>query len=274
MKSLAQWGATIGLIGSTVLTTWFGNPMKALALPDADVFKVLEPIPVFTIANDKGAPLVGVDNNKQQFTLVFISQEEAKKSYQQLAKDKPDIAKDFKVRVLPLSVIYKFEVDNAKATPKLNIGYIPSQAEIESAKKILTASGQQYQGGVPLFVVRAGKEQGYPTISFNNEQRIPLFFEESQIQDLVTQLKKDKPELASTVKVDVVFLESILNAFQSKNDDYLKQIVIWPTAEMLKVIETANAQNKPGASPAKPATQPQAQPAAQPQAQPAAQPKK
>jgi hypothetical protein len=269
MKSLAHWGATIGLIGSTVLTTWLGNPMKAFALPEADVVKVLEPIPVFTIANDKGSPLVGVDNNKQQFTPIFISQDEAKKFFQQLSKDKPDVAKDFKVRVLSLANIYKFGVDNAKSPQKLNIGYVPNPTDIDSAKKILTAGGKQYEGGVPLFVARGGKDQGYLTISFNNEQRIPFFFEESQITDLVTQLKKDKPDLASTLKIDVIPLESVLKAFESENDTFLKQIVIWPTKEMWKIIEASNPQTKPGAPAAKPGA-PSAKPVPPAQSQPAA----
>lgn len=267
MKSLAHWGVTIGLIGSTVLTTWLGNPMNAFALPEADVVKVLEPIPVFTIADDKGSPLVGVDKDKQQFTPIFVSQDEATKFYQQLVKDKPDVAKNFKVRTLSLANIYRFGIENAKSPQKLNIGYVPSPAEIESAKKILSASGQQYQGGVPLFVARGGKDQGYLTITFNNEQRIPFFFEEAQLQELVNQLKKDKPDLAASLKIDVIPLESVLKAFETENDAFLKQVVIWPSREMWKIIEASNPQNsqtKPGTPSVQPATQPKTPPAQPP----------
>jgi hypothetical protein len=268
MKSLAHWGATIGLIGSTLLTTWFGSPMKALALPEADVVKVLGPIPVFTISDDKGTPLVlqGNGTDKQQVTPVFFSQDEAQKLYQRFVKEKPDESKNFKVRVLSLANTYKFAMENAKASQKLLVEYVPSLSQVESAKKILTAAGQQYQGFAPLFVARGtnGKEETFPVILINNEQHIPLFFEESQAQDFITQLKKDKPELVATVKIDVIPLDSILTAFGSANDEFIQKVVLWPTKEMWKIIEASNAQNpqaKPGTAPAQPATQPQVKPA-------------
>jgi len=252
MKSILRWGATVGLIGSTVLGTWFGSTLKVLALPEADAIKVLQPIPVFTLANDQGAPLVGVDKDNKKFTSIFVSQQAAQQFYQQLSKEKPDIAKQVKVQVVSLGEIYKIAIANAKKPDALIFSFVPVTTEIDSAKKILTAAGQQYQGGVPLYVARGGKDQGYLTIQQNNEQYIPFFFEQSQVLKMVDQLKKDKPDLATTVKIDVVPLESVMSALEEKNDEFLKRIVLWPSEEMIKLIQTTIQQN--------PKTPPAAQP--------------
>lgn len=237
MKSLAQWSATIGLIGSTVLGTWFSNPQKVLALPQAEVLQVLQPIPVYTIADEKGAPLVAVDKDSKKNTFIFVSKDEAQQFYQRLTTEKPDVAKKVKVQVVSLAEIYKVAAENAKKPDGLNFSFVPMPEEIDSAKKILDASGQKYQGGVPLFVARGGPEKGYLTIQQNNQQLVPFFFEESQLQQMIEQLTKEKPDLASSVKIEVIPLEAIMTTLEEKDDEFLKRIVLWPSAEMIKVIQ-------------------------------------
>jgi len=102
-------------------------------------------------------------------------------------------------------------------------------------------------------VARGGKEQGYLTIQQNNEQIIPFFFEQKQIQDMVDRFKKDKPELASTIKIDVVALENVMGTLQSSDDKMLKSIRLVPTEESLKFIQTAiksQPNQSPGTAPA------------------------
>ncbi len=77
MKSLIRWSATLGLLGSTVLTSWLGQIPKALALPEADVVKVLQGVPVFTITTQEGGPLIATLEDNQKVTQVFMSQQDA-----------------------------------------------------------------------------------------------------------------------------------------------------------------------------------------------------
>ena len=58
MKSLVRWSATLGLVGSTLLGSVFTGNLQALALPEEQVVKTLQPIPVFTVTDAQGAPLV------------------------------------------------------------------------------------------------------------------------------------------------------------------------------------------------------------------------
>ena len=238
MNSFIRWGTTLGLIGGAVLTTLVGQTLKVLALPAEEVIKILQGVPVFTIADGQGAPLVAVDNNKK-VTGIFVSQQEAQKFFQQLKKDKPDIASKVTVQPVSLGEVYKLAITNASKPDSLNFAYVPVPSEVAAATQLLTAAGQKYQGGVPLYVARGGKEQGYLTIQQNNEQIIPFFFEQKQIQDLVARFKKDKPDLASTIKIDVVALENVMGTLEKSDDKMLKSIRLVPSEESLKFIQTA-----------------------------------
>ena len=185
MNSFIRWG----LVGGAVLTTLVGQTFKVLALPTDEVIKLLQGVPVFTIADAQGAPLVAMDNNRK-VTGIFVSQQEAQKFFQQLKKDKPDIASKVTVQPVSLGEVYKLAIANAGKPDALNFAYVPVPTEVAIATKLLTAAGQKYQGGVPLYVARGGNEQGYLTIQQNNEQIIPFFFEQKQIQDMVDRFKK------------------------------------------------------------------------------------
>ncbi len=247
MNSLIRWGTTLGLVSSVVLTTMVGQTLKVLALPADEVVKILQGVPVFTLADGQGAPLVAVDNNKK-VTGIFVSQQEAQKFFQQLKKDKPDIASKVTVQPVSLGEVYKLALANANKPDSLNFAYVPVPAEVIIATKLLTAAGQKYEGGVPLYVARGGKEQGYLTIQQNNEQVIPFFFEEKQIQEMVARFKKEKPDLASTIKIDVVALENVMGTLQKSDDKMLKNIRIVPSEESLKFIQTT-IQSQPKQAP-------------------------
>lgn len=242
MHSLIRWGTTLGLVGSTIMATLLGSILDAVALPTEEVAKILQGIPVFTIADPQGAPLVAVSDNKQKVTGVFISQKEAQNFFNELKKQKPDVAAKVSVQPVSLGEVYKLIVANEKKPDALIFSYVPTPQEVASAKQV---AGQEYTGGVPLFVARGGKEKGYLTIEQNKEQVIPFFFEKKQITDMVERFKKDKPDLASTVSIDVVPLENMIATLQSSNDAMLKQIRIVPTDEALQFMRSLSAQQPP-----------------------------
>lgn len=239
MKALLRFGTTLGLIGTTTLATWLGAIGSALALPTEEVVKILQGIPVFTIVDTQGAPLVAVGENNQKITGVFISQKEANTFFQQLKKQNPDVASKVTVQPVSLGEVFKLEQANAKKPEALNFAYVPIASEVDKAKKM---PNSQFKGGVPLFVARGGKEQGYLTIQQDNQQVIPFFFEESQIKDMVDRFKKEKPDLASTVVIDVIPLENVMGTLGNSDDSMLKQIRIVPTQESIDFIRSLSAQ--------------------------------
>jgi nickel transport protein len=102
--------------------------------------------------------------------------------------------------------------------------------------------------GTPLFVAKAGKKQGYLTVKQANQQVIPFFFNKGELQSMLERFKKQKPDLASTIEIQVVNLEGVLQAMQTRNDQGLNQIVLVPPRASLEFVRSlqpaAGAQNQ------------------------------
>ena len=244
MKSLIRWGTTIGLLG-TVLTAGLGQ-FKAWALPTEQIIQKLNPVPVFTITDEQGTPLVASRNedDKNKFTGIFISQEDATRFVARLQSQNPDIASKVKVVPVPLGRVYELDQKNQDQGTNLNFTYVPDQDAVNSAKEILDQNGQQYQGGVPLFVAKGGAEQGYLTIEKNSQQVIPFFFDKKQLDNMVTKFKQQQPDSANTINIEVVLLEVVIDTLQNSQDEALNKIVLVPSSESIQFLQQ-NAQNAP-----------------------------
>ncbi len=239
MKSLIRWSATLGLLGSTLLTSWFGQVPKALALPEAEVVKVLQGVPVFTITTEDGGPLIATLEDDQKVTQVFMSQQDANRFLAQLKEKQPEIGNKVKVQPVSLGAVYSFALANNTETESLKFAYIPMASAVDSAKKVLSDSGQQYQGGVPLFTLRGGPDNSILTIQQDDQEVIPLFFEKAPLQAIAEQMKKDQPDIAETMQMEVIPLENIIGLLQTKDDAMLKQIQLIPSQETMKFIQEA-----------------------------------
>ena len=218
-----------------------GAAGQALALPTDEVVKILQGVPVFTIVDGQGAPLVAVGENDQKVTGVFISQKEANSFFQQLKKQKPDVAAQVSVQPVSLGEVFRLAQTNAQKPDALNFAYVPIASEVQKAQQI---PGSEFKGGVPLYVARGGQDQGYLTIQQDNQQVIPFFFEKSQITEMVDRFKKEKPDLASSIVIDVVPMENVMGTLESSDDAMLKQIRIVPTEESIQFIRSMTA-NQP-----------------------------
>lgn len=254
MKSLGRWGTTLGLVGSAVIGSSLIGSMRTLALPQEQILQKLAPVPVFTITDDKGAPLVAsVPNsqNKAGVAGVFINQSDAQAFVEQLKKKNPNLAKT--VRVVPVSLgeVYKLDQANQNKPNSLDFAYVPAKQEVNAALALLRQSGQKIEqfNGTPLFVARAGTEKGYLTIKeANNQQVIPFFFNKQELQSMLDRFKQQQPKLAPTIEIQVVNLEGVIETLQKGNDAQLNQIVIVPpkaSIDFVRSLQPANAQNQP-----------------------------
>lgn len=227
------------LVMATILTCWLSQGTKLLALPQAEIVEKLKPIPVFTVADSQGAPLVATNEDNVKVAGVFISKQDANNFVNKLKQENPELGKQVQVVPVSLSEIYEISQESAKQKDGVNFAYVPTKAQVDQAKKIST----EYQGGVPLFVARAGDDQGYLTIKQNEREVIPFFFEQNQVSKLVESFKQAQPDLASKVVIEVVPLEGVLAALQEGNDEMLKKIVFWPSQESLEFLRS-NTSNK------------------------------
>jgi hypothetical protein len=240
MKSLIRSLATLSLIGTTVLGSWLIQGVKVLALPTEVIVEKLRAVPVFTVADSNGSPLIASGENNAKVAGVFISQEDAKNFVKRLKQENPDLGKQVQVVPVSLGEIFQLTEANLNKPDAINFAYVPMQEEVAEAKKILSNSNQEYKGGVPLFVAKAGEGQGYLTIKQNENEIIPFFFEQDQVQKLVERFKKDQPEKASNIAIEVVALEGVLSALKEGEDEMLKKIVIWPSQESLDFLRSTS----------------------------------
>lgn len=245
MKSLVRWSTTAAIVGSTLLAG-----LQALALTPEQIKQKLQVVPVFTIANNQGAPLVAQPPNGQKgnpVAGVFISQRDANAFLENLKTRNPALAKD--VRVVPVSLAEVFQLNQGTQgkTEKLDFAYVPAKQQLDAAIAILKANGQQVTqfNGTPLFVARAGKDKGFLTIQEGNTSVIPMFFNKEDLQPLVDRFKQQKPDLASTVDIQVFPLEGVMQAMQREKDPQLDKIVLVPPRETLEFVQRQQQQQRP-----------------------------
>lgn len=264
MKSLVRWSATVGLIGTTLVGSLFAGITDVLALPKEQIIQKLRPVPVFTIANSQGAPLVAAPPSGQKgpsVAGVFISQKDAQAFLDGLKTRNPELAKGVQVVPVSLAEIYQLNESNKAKPDGLGFAYVPSRQQVDSATALLKQGGQQVQqfNGTPLFVARGGKEKGYLTIQQGNQQVIPMFFKKEELQALLDRFKQQQPNLASTLEIQVLNLEGLMQVLQTKDDPQLTQIVLVPPQESVEFIRSLNPQ-QPNQKPQPAQAKPQAAP--------------
>ncbi|BAU12632.1 Tic22 family protein [Leptolyngbya sp. NIES-3755] len=272
MKSLVRWSTTAAMVGGTLFAG-----LQALALTPEQITQKLRAVPVFTIANNQGAPLVAQPPNGQKgnpVAGVFISQRDANAFLENLRSRNPALAKD--VRVVPVSLAEVFQLNQGAQgaqgrQEKLDFAYVPAKQQLDAALAILKANGQQATqfNGTPLFVARAGKDKGFLTIQEGNQSVIPMFFNKEDLQPLVDRFKQQKPDLAATVDIQVFPLEGVMQAMQREKDPQLDKIVLIPPRETLEFVQRQQ-QQQPQQQRSQPQQRPQQQTQPQRPQQPAA----
>lgn len=290
MKSLRRWSTTIGLAGSIVLGTVLSFGHQVLALTQAQVVERLRPVPVFTLTDAQGAPLVASPREGQQgppVAGVFISQQDAQSFLNNLRQNNPNLAQNVRITPVSLAEIYELALRNQNNTD-LEFAFVPMRQEVETALSILRQSGQnteQFQG-VPLFVARSsGQDGGYLTIQQGQQQVIPMFFKRDELQALIDRIRQQQPNVVTGVTIQVLNLEGLIETFQNSTDDDLTRIFLIPPRESIEFVrnlQPAPGQQRPAAPQGQSAPQGQQRPAAPqgqqrpaaPQGQPATRPQR
>lgn len=241
MKSLIRWGATLGLVCSTLWVGTLGSAKSALALEDAQIVEKLQTVPVFTITDREGAPLIlsiPDGDNSVPVTGVFIRFEDAKAFLEKVKTDQPELADQIQVTLLSLADTYQLGQEQQGQPEPLQFQYIPDRAQVTTAQELLQASGQQVEQfpGVPLFLARAGD---VPLTTQQGEERlVPVFFDENELRQEIDRLKAETPELANTVTVEVLQLERLIEVMQTTDDPTMENLLLVPPQATLDLIET------------------------------------
>ncbi|ELS04187.1 Tic22-like family [Xenococcus sp. PCC 7305] len=257
IKSLIRWSAAASIFAATVLGTG-GNQFKALALPNEQILEILNPVPVFTIANKEGQPITVTrqvpneeasgENKEQTLLYVFMSPKDAENYIETVVKEQnAELATDAVVVTLPLGYIFEESQKEENQQKGLLFTFIPTQQSQTAAQGILEGEEQQYEGGVPLFWIK-DKESGQPIPSFENEDTanpiLRLFFEKDRLDNAIKESVQDDVDFDANFKIEVTLLEQIIGALVQKDDEYLQKIRFVISDESQEFI-LQNAANAP-----------------------------
>ncbi|AFY47282.1 Tic22-like family [Nostoc sp. PCC 7524] len=256
MKALVRWGATLSLVGSTLLGTVFVGNFPALALSEQQIKEKLDSVPVYLITNDKGLPLsrplpAGQNGQKPggSVTGAYLSRQEAQAFINELrnAKGKDpkmeEMVKSLQVTAVPLGVIYQ-QLQQTKTDPnRLLFAFKPVDQELKGAMDLLRQSGQKVEQfrSVPIFAVRFAPDQGYVPIQLGSEkeQAVPLFLSKQDALGLLNQVKPKFPK----ADIQVIDVDGVIKTLQDKNDAWLNQVVLVPSPESREYIRTLPREN-------------------------------
>lgn len=249
MKKLLRWGAMLSLLTSTLVGSSFIGNLRAIALPEEDILKKLLPVPVFTITNSEGSPLLATvnnQNNTESVAGVFISKQDADNFVDQLLNQNNSNLTDVQVTPVSLAEVYQME-QQSQNNPEQSVvfDYVPTQLQVESALQVLQNNGESPENftGVPLFLATGGADNGYLTIQQSGNQIIPLFFQKEQLEMMLGRLGARQPDLAASVQIQVVNLQGVINLLQESDDRQLNQIVLVPPEDSIRYIRSLQNQS-------------------------------
>ena len=255
MKSIIRLAA-LSLAGSLLIGSLFGNATRALALPQEQIMKILETVPVFALMNQQGGILLATPtqgDNKTPVAGIFIDGQDAQNFLNNLKQKNPQAANG--AQVVPVSLAKIYQLSQEKKD-QVQFVYVPHDAEVQAAQAILQQNGQQntqFQG-VPLFTAQSSDAGGaYLTIQQGDHQIVPMFFSRQELQAVLDRLKQVEPALAQKMKIQVVNLEGVEHTLQSSNNQDLNQIQLDPADTSIQFVRTFQQAN-PGAGQAAGAT--------------------
>ncbi len=190
--------------------------LPAKALTEAQVLERLSGVPVFTITDDKGAPLLGSPKKggDEQILLFFLNPNDAQTMLKQVQTSNPDVGK--KARVIVRSMNDAYKVIRENKDKKIAFQIVPSQTSLDSARTLLTAGGKPpaQLPNVPIFFAVSGNgpQDGLLTIEQQGKQFVPFFFEQNDLKSMIDNATKGQPNIAQTAKIQVTNLFQVLDS--------------------------------------------------------------
>ena len=250
MKLLVRWGLTLGLAGSVMFASILGiNNLQALALPQEQVIKILQEVPVFTLAYPNGEPLVGSNQSKTISQVgFFISKDDAQKFLDNTIKKKnPELGSTLKISSVSLAYYYQIVLKAKQKRDSVIYSLVPTQQQVEAAINILSANGKKVEqfNGIPLFIPKLLKK-GYLTIPIPQEKErfVPVFFEKEQAAVLLEDFKKAFPKEAGNAEIEVTELYSVINTLTNSQDPTMSKFLLYPSRESIKFLNSLPNQPK------------------------------
>jgi len=252
IQSLVQWGTRVSLMGTLLLSPVVGMslmPPAAIAIPEAQIERKLAGVPVYAISDEQGVLLtVSVPRNQENpdqgrisLTRVFISQTDAQSFLAQVREQNPDIPQGMDARAIPLSEVYKLHQEYKDAEEPLIFQFQPKDEQVDQARSVLQQQGDAELAnefrGVPLFMAKAGEDQGYLTIQNGDRQAVLAFFDHGDLEQALAEYKKQNSDASSQIVVQVTTLERLMDLLITEDDPFLQKVELIPTPESRQFLQ-------------------------------------
>ncbi len=227
MKGFLRWAAALGAAGMMAAGPIAMHPAEALT--EAQVLERLSGIPVFTIADEKGNPLLATVPKEAmkdpkaptQLLLYFLNPDDAKAMMDRIKASNPEVGKNARLVVQSLNVAYDVIKKNEK-NKDVAFQIVPSRTSLESARTILTAGGKAPERlpAIPVFFATGGKDkQGLLTLEQDGKQFVPFFFEQKDLQGLLDRAKQERQAAVVDTSIQVTSLFQVLDSMVTKGNN-------------------------------------------------------
>ena len=256
MKRLIHWGLILSVAGGSFGVPALTGYRSAIALPESEILKRLNIVPVFIITDQKGNLIPAFIPNpkdktkKLQFVSFFTSHKEAQTVIARLKTSNPEVGNIAKVTTISLGQAYNLKKENA-AKKEVLFDFRPIKQQVDYALAILEQDGQSVKGfnSIPLFFLTEKTNKTLPlTIGSGEQQFTPFYFSKQDVQGVLNQLKTQQPQMAQTMRIQVTSLDSLIQTLQKGNAPGFALVNLVPDKDSLQF---AVQQQATGAQPAK-----------------------
>lgn len=219
------------------------SPTLVHALPEAQIVTKLQKTPVFTITNQTGNFLqqgTGTGANSRLSTPVFMELKDAVTFLKKVKKEQPQNSKVAQITIVPLSEVYKLQVEAKKKSANMSFAFVPAMQQLKNALAIEKKTYQQNTPYlVPLFVIAIEQKKQFVTIQRNNVTS--LFFDKTEAQQSLDLFKKTDPKLSAQAKIKVYYLQNVLDDFVARDYQGQDQLAFVPSPESRESVRKLQA---------------------------------
>lgn len=257
MKALIQRSVAALTFGGLMVGSLIATGLSALALTSEEITQQLMHVPVFTVTDEAGSPLVSEISDQDEVppvTQVFINQTDAQAFIDGLSTDNPDLAESVRVTPVSLARIYEVAIMGQETSNRLEFIFVPQATQVAAAVDIIQNSGEVEEpieqfAGVPLFTARSAQGEGNENVGFLTIQQgesevIPMFFTEEDLQTLLSEIAANQPDLANTLEPHVLRLEDLIYTFETSDNAELQQIRLIPSSDTMRYLQEQAAQER------------------------------
>lgn len=260
LERLGSWSIVVDRRGPVLL---LGSSREFLNAPEFQppivsdapnlvaALDLLKRVPVFVVASQDNKPVVASmpdpENEAKTLKMVtfFMDYHNAQSLLDTLRVWKPELAKNAKIHSTSLRDAYEVTIKNKDKKDQLVYRFLPDSQQIDSAIALLNqSSGQQVEkfDGIPVFYAAVDDSavddstERVLTVKKGENEIIPFFLSEQDLQQLLAQLKQKDPELASTTQMKVTSLNHLWSILLQEKGLAIQQITLVPAREELQYV--------------------------------------